>query len=339
MVLIIQVVIGLKVVGGNDPPPPGCVIPEGSFDELILESNKRQPYYGFRCATSNTTVQVKKMKCMPYYCCKEPCNCGGPNVAADYMTCTDSTKPKPLSCYVQHIDIEGSLYGCCSGAEEDEFHACTKTVKCAVNNGGCDQLCAHNDTTGKDFCACYPGYQRQLTNSDGTILCKGESPSTTITPASVVSVQTAFPIPYIIAIIVGVGLLLLLLLLLLLILLCIRRRKKKAAEVPSLSSKPVVVFVTADALIAEKKVKDFGVKVEDDDDKVKVKGEKNGRVENDYSEDPVEGGGGRMEATSVYSNRIECEDGTYAEIPEKYEDLCESKYDEIPANIYEKSQS
>src|SRR6218665_2890082 len=49
----------------------------------------------------------------------------------------------------------------------------SEAINCAVNNGGCDQLCRHNDTSGKDFCACYAGYQRQLTNSEGTILCTG----------------------------------------------------------------------------------------------------------------------------------------------------------------------
>lgn len=296
---------------------------------------------------SSTLVQVKKMQCMPYYCCREPCTCDGPNVSPDYMDCANSTKPKALSCFVPHIEHEGTLYGCCAGSEEDDFHVCSKAVNCAVANGGCDQLCRHNDTTGKDFCACYAGYQRQLTNSDGTILCKGDgpipppsvaateastTPSSSITPApQVSSVPSGFPVPYIIAIIVGVGLLLLLLLFLLLLALCFRRRQRKAAPVSSLSSKPVVICVPIEDL----KVKDFEVKVEDDDKK--VKGEKNGGcIENDYSEEPV----GRVGASSVYSDKIEVCDGTYEEIPAaKYEDFCEEKYEEIPANIYEKSNA
>lgn len=241
-----------------------------------------------------------------------------------------------MSCYVENIGLEKTLYGCCQGSGEDEFHVCSKAINCALANSGCDQLCRHNDTTGKDYCACYSGYQRQLTNSDGTIKCIGDGPipppppvptsapstaSTTITPASVVFVPSSFPVPYIIAIIVGVGLLLLLLLFLLLLALCFRRRQKKNAPVPP-DSKAAVVCVTAEELIVAKSVKAFGLKVEDDDEKVKDI-EANRCIGNHYSEDPV----GRV--ASVYSDKI---DGIYEEIPSKYEDCCETKYEEIPAN-------
>lgn len=48
-------------------------------------------------------------------------------------------------------------YFCCQGTEADERGHCGKISACSRDNGGCEQLCVHDEYRGH-YCTCFPGY-------------------------------------------------------------------------------------------------------------------------------------------------------------------------------------
>ncbi|KAI0225458.1 hypothetical protein LSAT2_023759 [Lamellibrachia satsuma] len=102
-------------------------------------------------------VEIFVRRCEPRYCCQTGCTCLGDIHESENM-CKNSTVVH-LSCFVEHKDTRFLKYICCNGYEEDASGICVEKLDCAVNNGGCEQMCVSaSDTIPADHCACETGY-------------------------------------------------------------------------------------------------------------------------------------------------------------------------------------